>query len=159
MLEGVVYCSSLTRRSVQDAPGMYRTLTDLAYSRSPECPFIVDELSMAELRSRLDKYENENALLSSDAQVGVRKSIAAALGQRKGSMPEGTIRAVVYPYSVDFEQVVENLCGPRRPFQPFSVGELDNGSGTMSMDLGTEDNTPSTPSELPPSSKAVGSKI
>jgi len=135
---------------------MYRTVTDLVFSRSPECPFIVDEPSMAELRNRLDQYENENILLSPDAQVGVRKSVAAALGERKGSTLGGQLHAVVYPYSVDVERIVDNLCGPRRAPQD----EFDSGSGTMTMDLGTEDNTLSTPSEFsPPLSRVVGSKI
>jgi len=138
---------------------MYRTITDLVYSRSPECPFIVDKPSMAELRNRLDKYENENTLLSPDAQIGVRKSVAAALGERKGSTLEGEVYAVVYPYSVDIERIVDNLCGPRRPPQGSPFDELDSGSGTMTMDLGTEDNTPSTPSEFSPLSKVVGSKV
>jgi hypothetical protein len=74
---------------------MYRTVTDLAYSRSPECPFIIDEPSMADLRSRLDGYE-ENTLLPPDAQIGMRKLIAAALGERKGRTPEGRGKQVVW---------------------------------------------------------------
>lgn len=138
---------------------MYRAVTDLAYSRSPECPFIVNEQSMMDLRRRLLRYENENTLLSPDAQTGVRKSIAAALGERKGLTQEGGIYAAVYPYSVDVERIVDGLCGPRLPFETFPVTVPDNGSGTMSMDLGTEDGTQSTSLELPPLSKAVGSRI
>ena len=138
---------------------MYRTVMDWAYSRSPECPFVVDELSMVVLRNHLHKYKNENTLVSSDAQTGLRKSIAAALGERKGSAPSEMVHAVAYPYSVDVEAIVDGLCGPRSPFENFPANQLDSGSGTMSMDLGTEDDAPSTPSELPPSSKAVGSKI
>ena len=137
---------------------MYRTITDEAFSRSPECPFIIDEPSMAKFRDRLSIYEKEKTLLSPDAQVGVRKSIAVALGERKDFTPVGTIQAIVYPYSVDVGRIVDGLCGPIRPFEDFSSGELDRGSGTMSMDLETEDDTPSTPSELSLSSKAVGSK-
>ena len=138
---------------------MYRTITDLVYSRSPECPFIIDELSMAHLRNRLHEYENENTLLSADAQTGVRKSIAAALGERRGLTPDGEIHAVAYPYSVDVERIVDGLCGPRQPFETFSIGEDDSGSGTMSMDLGTEDDTPPTPPEGLLTSKAVGSRV
>ena len=138
---------------------MYRTLTDLDYSRSPECPFIVDELSMEEFRNCLPKYENQKTLLPPDAQIGVRKSIAAALGDRKGSTPDGEVHAVVYPYSMDVERIVDSLCGPRYPSQTSSFEEPDSGSGTMSMDLGTEDDTLSTPSDLPPSLRAVGSKV
>ena len=137
---------------------MYRTITDKAFSMSPECPFIIDEKSMNNLRSRLSRFEEEKTLLSPDAQVGVRKSIAVALGEMKDSTPVGTIQAVVYPYSVDVERIVDGLCGPIRPFEIFSSGELDGGSGTMSMDLETECDAPSTPSELLLSSKAVGSK-
>ena len=107
-------------------PWMYRTVTDLAYSRSPECPF---ELSTADLRSRLYKYENEKTLLPPDTQIGVRKSIAAALGKRKGPRPEGKIHAVVYPYSVDVERIVDGLWGPRQPF----ADKIDSRSGTMLM--------------------------
>ena len=153
-----MYYASLTRND-QDAPGMYRTVTDLVYSRSSECPFIVDEPSMAELRSRLDQFENENTLLSPDAQVGVRKSVASALGERKDSTLGGQPHAAVYPYSVDVERIVDNLCGPRRPPQFSLFDEFDGGSGTMTADVGTEDNTPSTPSEFsPPLSRVVGSK-
>lgn len=138
---------------------MYKTVTDMAFSRSPECPFIIDELSMAELRGRLDKYENENTLLSPDAQTGMRKSIAAALGERKSLIPEGEIYGVVYPYSVDVEHVVDGLCGPRQPIETSPVSELDSGSGTMSMDLGSEDDTVTTPLEPVTSLKVVGSRI
>ena len=137
---------------------MYRTVTDLVYSRSPECPFIVDEPSMAELRGRLSRYENEGTFLSPDAQIGVRKSVAAALGERKGFAQGWQLYAPVYPYSVDVEQIVDNLCGPRSSLQIAPFDEFDSGSGTMTMDLGTEDNTSSTPSEFSPPLKAVGSK-
>jgi len=139
---------------------MYRTVTDLLYSISPECPFIVDEPSMAELRSRLNQYKDETVLLSPDAQVGVMKSVAAALGERKGSTLGGQPHAVMCLYSVDVERIVDNLCGPRQPPQVPPFDEFDSGSGTMTMDLGTEDDTPSTPSEFsPPLSRVVGSKI
>jgi hypothetical protein len=138
---------------------MYKTLTDLKYSKSPECPFIVDESSIAEIRSRLDIYENKNTLLSPDAQVGARKSIAAALRKRKLSIPGGKIPAIVYPYDADVERIAGGLRGPRRPSQTSSPDEIDNGSGTMSMDLGTEDGTSLTPSEWSSPSKAVGSRI
>jgi len=139
---------------------MYRTVTDLVYSRSPQCPFIVDEPSMAELRNRLDQYEDKSALLSPDAQVGVRKSVAAALGERKDSTLGGQPHAAVYPYSVDVERIVDNLCGSPGPPQVSPFDEFDSGSGTMTMDLGTEYSTPSIPSEFSPSpSRVVGSKI
>ena len=137
---------------------MYRTITDLEYSRSPECPFIVDEPSMADLRSCLYRYEKEKTLLSADAQTGVRKSVAAALGERKGSTPNGKL-PVVYPYSMDVNRIVDGLHEPRRPFEYFSTGEPDHGPGAMSMDLGIVYETPSTASGLPPSLKAVGSKV
>jgi hypothetical protein len=121
---------------------MYRTITDLVYSRSPECPFVVDEVSMAEFRGSLHRYENENTFLSPDAQVGVRKSIAAALGERRG-LREGEIHVALYPYSVDAESLVDGLCGPRLPVESYPIEEVDNGSGTMSMELGTEYDTPS----------------
>ena len=114
---------------------------------------------MAVLRGRIHKYENENTLLSSDAQTGFRKSVVTTLGERKGSTPSGMVHAVVYPYSVDAEGIVDGLCGPRSPFENSPACHFDVGSGTMSMDLGTEDDAPSTPSELPPPSKVVGSKI
>ena len=88
---------------------MYRTVTVLAYSRSPEYLFTVDELSMADLRSWPHIYENEMALLQPDAQIGVRKSAAAALGERMGPIPGGNIHAVVYPYSVDAERIAGGL--------------------------------------------------
>ena len=110
---------------------------------------------MADLRNRLHRYENEKTLLPPDAQMGVRKSIAAALGERKGSRSDGKIYAVMYPCSVDVERIVDGLCGPHRAFETFSVGEEDSGSGTMSMDLGTEYDTPSTP----PTPGVIGSKI
>ena len=135
------------------------TLTDLKYSRSPECPFIVDESSIAEIRSRLDVYKNKNTLLSPDAQVGARKSIAAALGKKKHPTPGGNLPAIVYPYDTDVERIAGGLHGPRRPSQTSSPDEIDDGSGTMSMDLGTEDGTLLTPSERSSPSKAVGSKI
>ncbi|KAF9777728.1 hypothetical protein BJ322DRAFT_1095473 [Thelephora terrestris] len=143
----------------KDAPGAHRTITDLAFSRSSECPFIVDEAAMSNLRSRLRKFGNENAFLSPDAQVGMRKSIAAALGEMKSLVPEREAHAVIYPYSVDVLRLVDGLCGPRLLPQSLQVDELDGGSGTMSMDLGTEDDTPSTPSELPSQLKVVGSGI
>ena len=141
---------------------MYKTITDMAYSRSPECPFIIDELAMVDLRSRLDKYEDKNTLLPPDAQTGVRKSIAAALGGRKGLMTEGEIHAIMYPCSVDVERFVDSLCGPLLPLETSSIDELDSESGTMSMDLGTEYDTPSipsTPSELQSLSKVVGAEV
>ena len=140
---------------------MCRTITDSAYSLSPECPFLIDEISMANFRSNLYKYENEKALISPDAQIGVRKSIAAALGERKSSMQDGGIRAVFYPCSVDIERLVDSLCGLRLPLDNISADEHDRGSGTMSMDLGTEDEdeTPLTPPDMPSLPKAVRSKV
>jgi len=79
---------------------------------------------MMDLHRRLLRYENENTLLSPDAQTGVRKSIAAALGERKGSTQEGNIYAVVYPYSVDVERIVDGLCGlvcHSKPFLPMGL--------------------------------------
>ena len=137
---------------------MYKTVTDPAYSGSPECPFIVDELLMARLRNRLHTYKDEKTLLTLDAQSGLRKSIAAALGERKGSTSKGSVHTV-YPYSVDVERIVDDLCGPRQPSETSSVGEADSGSGTMSMDLGTEYDTPQTSPEPSSPSKAVGPKI
>lgn len=134
---------------------MYRTLTDLSYSRSPECPFVVDEPAMARLRVRIDDYEKEDDLLPGDAQIGMRKSIAAALGERKDYTPGRKIPAAVYICSVDLEQIVDNLCGPSHSFKTSSPDEPDSGSGTVSMDLGSEDDTSS---EQTISSKAVGSK-
>lgn len=136
---------------------MYRTVTDFDYSRSPECPFIVDEVSMADLRICLHRYENENTLLSADAQIGVRKSIAAALGERKG-LREGRAHAIVYPCSVDVERLVDDICGPCLTFGSFPVDETD-GSGTMSMDLGTEYDTDSSPPMPPSRPKAIGSEV
>ena len=150
---------SLLTGSIQDAPGMYRTVTDLEYSRSPECPFIVDEPSMADLRSCLYRYEKEKTLLSTDAQTGVRKSVAAAFVERKGLTPNGTLPIAVYPYSMDVNRIVDGLREPRRPFEYFSAGEPDHGSGAMSMDLGIVYEAPPTASGLPPSSKAVGLKV
>lgn len=114
---------------------------------------------MSNLRSRLRKFGNENAFLSPDAQVGMRRSIAAALGEMKSLVPEREAYAVIYPYSVDAERLVDGLCGPRLLPESLPVDELDRGSGTMSMDLGTEDDTPSTPPELPSQLKVVGSGI
>ena len=51
--------------------------------------------------------------------------------------------------SVDVERVVDSLCGPRQPFETFSIGKDDSGSGTISMYLGTEYDTPSTPATSP----------
>lgn len=113
---------------------------------------------MTDLRNCLHRYEDESALLSSDAQIGVRKSIAAALGERK-DLPEGRTHAVVYPHSVDAEHLVDNLCGPRLTFGNFPVDETDDGSGTMSMDLGTEYNTDSTPPVPLLRPKAIGSEV
>lgn len=138
---------------------MYRTVTDFAYSISPECPFLIDEMSMANLRSRLCNYQDENAMLSPDAQVGVRKSVAAALGERKGFTQEESVRALVYPYSVDVGRLVDDLCGPQLPPGNFSIDECDRGSGTMSMDLGTDDDMPQTPPEMSSLLKVVGSKV
>ncbi|KAF9784107.1 hypothetical protein BJ322DRAFT_1068656 [Thelephora terrestris] len=143
----------------KDAPGAHRTIMDLAFSRSLQCPFIVDEAAMSNLRCRLRKLGNENAFLSPDAQVGMRKSIAAALGELKSLVPEGEAYAVIYPYSVDAERLVDGLCGHCLLPESLQVDELDGGSGTMSMDLGTEDDIPSTPSELPSQLKVVGSGI
>jgi len=42
---------------------------------------------MKDLHNRLYKYEDQPTLLSPDAQTGLRKSITAALGERKGSTP------------------------------------------------------------------------
>ena len=137
---------------------MQRTIMDLGFPRSLQCPFMVDEIAMANLRNRLHRYGNENTLLSPDAQVGMRKSIAAALGERKGSMSEGETYAI-YPYSVDVKHVVDGLCGPRPLPESFPVDKLDRGSGTMSMDLGTEDGSLSIPSELPTPLKIVGSGL
>ena len=64
---------------------------------------------MADLRSWFHKYENEKTLLSPDARVGVRKSIAAAMGGRKGPRPEGKTYVLVYPYSVDVERIVNSV--------------------------------------------------
>lgn len=130
---------------------MYRTITDLAYSRSPECPFIVDERSMANLRSCLYKYENERTLLSADAQTGMRKSIAAALGEKKSSMSEGESRAVVYPSSVDAKRSMDGLCGPRQRLE--TIEETDSESDTI-----TGRDTPSIPLEPPTLSKVIGSR-
>ena len=137
---------------------MQRTIMDLAFSRSLQCPFMVDEIAMANLRNRLHRYGSENTLLSPDAQVGMRKSIAAALGERKGSISEGETYAV-YPCSVDVEHIVDGLCGPCPLPESFPVDELDRGSGTMSMDLGTEDSNPSILSELPTPLRVVGSGV
>jgi hypothetical protein len=65
----------------------------------------------------------------------------------------------VYPYDADVGRIAGGLRGPRRPSQTSSPDELDSGSGTMSMDLGTEDGTLLTPLEQSSSPKAVGSKI
>ena len=54
---------------------------------------------------------------------------------------------------------MDGLCGPRPSPESLPVDELDRGSGTMSMDLGTEGGGPSTPSELPTPLKIVGSGI
>ena len=90
---------------------------------------------MADLRSRLQACKK--TLLPPDAQIGLRKLIAAALGRRKGPTPERKIHAVVYPYPT--QHIMNSVWGP-----PQSVAdETDNGSGTMSMDLGTEDSSPS----------------
>lgn len=91
-------------------PGMYRTVTDLAYSRSPECPFIVNEPAMANFRSQLDKYEDKKAMLPRDAQAGVKKSIAAALGEKRPA-PEGKIHAVACPYPVDAGCIADGIRG------------------------------------------------
>lgn len=123
---------------------MYRTVTDLAYSRSPECPFIIDELSMADLRNLLHRYEDEKTLIPPDAQVGIRKSIAAALGERKGWIPEGGIPTIVYHHSVDVEHTVNDFWGPHQ----LNTNETDSGSGTMSMDFGTEYGSPAIPQKL-----------
>jgi hypothetical protein len=137
---------------------MYRTITDLAYSRSPECPFFIDEVAMASLRGRLHRYEDQNTLLSPDAQIGVRKSIAAALGERKGFIPVEEVHAA-HPYSVDAERLVDDLCGPRLHFGSFPVDGFDSGSGTMSMDLSSEDDMPATPPDLPLPQEVVGSGV
>ena len=139
-------------REIQVAPGTHRTIKDLAYSRSPECPFIVNKISMADLRGSLRRYEDANSLLSPDAQVGLRKSIAAALGERRGSQ-QWESYAAAYPYSVDAENLVEGLCGPR-----LLESLPDDGSGTMSMDLGTECDTPSIPPAMP-LPESVGSEV
>ena len=60
---------------------------------------------------------------------------------------------------VDRGRIVDGLRKPRRPFEYFSTEEPDYGSGAMSVDLGIVYETPSTASGLPPSSKAVGSKV
>ena len=60
-------------------------------------------------------------LLQPDARIGVRKSAAAALGERTGPVPEGNIHAVVYPYSVDVERIADGLWG---------IDKIDNGSDT-----------------------------
>ena len=78
--------------------------------------------------------------------------------ERKGSMSEGETYAV-YPYSVDVKHIVDGLCGPRPLPESFPVDKLDRGSGTMSMDLGTEDGSLSIPSELPTPLKIVGSGL
>jgi len=91
---------------------------------------------MADLRSRLQACEK--TLLPPDAQVGLRKLIAAALGMRKGPTPEKNIHAVVYPYPVDAQHTMNRVWGPRQSF----TNETDSGSGTMSMDLGTEASSP-----------------
>lgn len=62
-------------------------------------------MPMEELRGSLCKYRNENTLLSHNAQIGVRKSVATAL--------EGGVYGAVYLFSVDFEGSVNGLCGPR----------------------------------------------
>ena len=138
---------------------MYRTVTDLAYSGSPECPFIVDKVPMTNLRNLLCKYQNKNTSLSPDAQIGMRKSVAAALGERKGLRHEGEVFTDFYPYSVDVERLVDGLCGSHLPPESFCVEEDDRESGTMSMDLGTEDETPLTPPEMPSLLKTIESKV
>lgn len=134
---------------------MYRTIIDEKYSKSPECPFTVHKSSMDELRESLGKYKNEKTLCPPDAQLGVRKAIVAALGDWKHSIPEGEVCAV-FPYSMDVGRVVDGLGGPSQPSKTPSADGLDSNSGTMSMDLDTEDGTQSTLLELLPSPKAVG---
>jgi len=102
---------------------------------------------MKDLRNRLYKYENQSTLLSPDAQTGLRKSIAAALGERKGSTPSA--RTVAYPSSVDVERSVYDPWGPRQWFGTLSVDETDSGSDTMSNDSGTVRGTPLDGSRTP----------
>ena len=72
-------------------------------------------------------------LLQPDAQIEVRKSAAAVLGERTGPVPGRNIHAVVYPYLVDVERIADGL---------WDVDKIDNGSDTMSMDLGTGEGSP-----------------
>ena len=138
---------------------MNRTITNLAYSGSPECPFIVVKVPMANLRNLLCKYQNKNTSLSPDAQIGMRKSVAAALGERKGLRHVGEVCTDFYPYSVDVEHLVDGLCGSHPSTKNFCVEEDDRESGTMSMDSGTEDETPLTPSEMLLLLKTIESKV
>ena len=73
------------------------------------------QMSMEELRSSLCKYENENTLLSPDAQIGVRKSVGTAFGREEGLDAGRWVYGVVYLYSLDFEGIVNGLCNPRLP--------------------------------------------
>jgi len=90
-------------------PGMYETVTNLAYSKSPECPFIINETAMRELRSQLYKY-GDKTMLPPDAQNGVKKSIAAALGGKRPTS-EGNIYTVAYSYPVSAEHIAGSFVG------------------------------------------------
>lgn len=78
---------------------MKKTVTDPAYSRSPECPFIINEKAMGDLRKKYDKCKDKNTMLPPDAQDGIKKSIAAALKERKRPTPEGKIHPVGPSYT------------------------------------------------------------
>lgn len=82
---------------------MKKTVDDLAYSRSPECPFVINEKAMGDFR-RFVKYTDDKTLLPPDAQDGVKKSIAAALKGRK-------IHAVMHLYPVDAGHIANGFVG------------------------------------------------
>jgi len=108
---------------------MYRTITDSKYSESLECPFVIDTPSMGILRRKICEYENDRTFLSPDAQIGMRKSIATALGECKGlGQRSGTL----------------------------SAGGSGSKSRTTPADLGTAGSTkPTSPKPLPPPKRGV----
>ena len=97
---------------------MCRTVMNPACSRSPGCPFLSTNFPWRISTVRSTKYENERFLLLLDVQIEMKRSIAAALGERKGWTSERKIHAVVYPYSAD------DVWGPRRAIVTLKLLDL-----------------------------------
>ena len=110
---------------------MYRTVTDLEYSRPPNAPSLSTNHQWPTFVAASTDTKKKKIYSQPTLRL---ESGSWSLVERKGLTPNGTLPVAVYPYSMDFDRIVDGLREPSRSFEYFSAGEPDYGSGAMSMD-------------------------